>query len=157
MNINIKTILEKNLITVKEIRHDSFTIPIKSPQDFAKALGYEVAKITKSVFLRTKKGDHYAMAVCSVGEKLDFKVIALILGYSKMEIASKEELSVLVGYPSSGVCAIGLQGEIPIIIDEGVMSYSSILTGSGELAVEIEITPLDLAVLSNAIIAKITF
>ena len=155
MDKKIKDRLIEFHVDHKEINHDSFSSPIHSPADFAGALGYELARITKTVFLRSKTRDKYIMAVCSCGEKLDLQKLAKLAQVNKLQVADKQELSAQIGYPSSGVCAIGIPSQIEVYMNEDLLKYPSILTGSGEVAIEIELAPKDLALVSHAILAEI--
>ncbi|TSJ43398.1 YbaK/EbsC family protein [Mucilaginibacter corticis] len=150
MHANVSKVLNENGITFREIRHDSFSFAITSPMDFANALGYSLDRITKSVFLRSKSRDKYVMAVCSMSRKLNFAELATLAGAAKLEVAEKQELAELVGYPVNGVCSIGLSPAIQVFVDEALLTFPTILVGSGEAAVEIELSPADLAEISKA-------
>lgn len=150
MHINVKKVLIENNIPHREIRHDSFNFPINSPMDFALALKFDLNRITKSVFLRSKAKEKYIMAVCSIDKKLNLPQLALLAQVNKLEVADKHDLASLVGYPPNGVCCIGIPGNIETFIDESLNALPSILIGSGEPGVEIEISPANLAISSNA-------
>jgi Cys-tRNA(Pro)/Cys-tRNA(Cys) deacylase len=156
MHSRIKDKLTELQIGYKEIRHDSFANPIRSPFDFANELGFEVERITKSVFLRSKTKDKYIMAVCSCGKKLNLPLLASLSKVNKLEVADKQELADLIGYPSTGVCAIAIPAAIEVFMDNSLLNFETILTGSGEVAVEIELSPKDLAKISNATLAEIS-
>lgn len=149
MHANVHTVLKDKQIPYLEIKHSSFDAPINSPMDFASALGYEISRITKSVFLRSKSKEKYIMAVCSIDKKLDMAKIALLVNANKIEVANKDELADLVGYPPNGVCSIGLPSNIEIFIDKSLSSFQTVLIGSGEAGVEIEISPKDLFICCN--------
>ncbi|MBO9619955.1 MAG: YbaK/EbsC family protein [Niabella sp.] len=155
MHPNVYTVLHDNNIPHQEIRHDSFSTPINSPVDFANAVNYELSRITKSVFLRSKQKDKYIMAVCSMGKKIDFARLAALAGVTKLEVAEKQELADKIGYPVNGVCSIGISPDIPIFIDKALTSFPTILIGSGEAAVEIELSPAALVTLSKATVDQI--
>lgn len=156
MHSNVYTVLHNNHIPHQEIRHDSFSVPINSPADFANALNYELSRITKSVFLRSKQKDKYIMAVCPMGKKLDFAHLAVLAGVARLEVAEKQELADKIGYPVNGVCPIGISPDIRIFIDETLTSFPTILVGSGEAAIEIELSPAALITLSKATVDQIT-
>ncbi|WP_158798910.1 aminoacyl-tRNA deacylase [Pedobacter sp. L105] len=156
MHDQIKERLTSQHINYKEIRHDSFATPIRSPFDFAKALDYEPERITKSVFLRSKIKDKYIMAVCSCGKKLNLPKLALLAGVNKLEVADQQELTDLVGYPVHGVSSIGLSSDIEAFMDKALLDFTTVLAGSGETAVEIELSPKNLAELSNATLDDIS-
>ena len=156
MHPQVYKVLQDNGIIYREVRHDSFSLPIKSPVDFANALNYELDRITKSVFLRSKQKDKYIMAVCSMSKKLDFAHLAILAGVTKLEVAEKQELADKVGYPINGVCSIGLSHDIQVFIDELLVEFPTVLVGSGEAAVEIELSPVDLTTISKASLTNIT-
>ena len=156
MHSRIKEKLTTQQIGYKEIRHDSFITPIHSPFDFANALGFEVERITKSVFLRSKAKEKYIMAICSCGKKLNLPLLANLAQVNKLEVADKQELADLIGYPSTGVCAIALPASIEVFMDSSLLNFETVLTGAGEVAVEIELNPKDLAEISDATLAEIS-
>ncbi|WP_316796900.1 YbaK/EbsC family protein [Pedobacter agri] len=145
--------LIKNGVPYKEIKHADFTCEIKSPNDFARVLQIDLVRITKSVFLRIKNKDHFLMAVCSCKDKLDLPKLANLAGYGKLEIASKDKLNEVIGYPANGVCAIGVP--VDVFMEESLLVYDRILTGAGVAGIEIEIDPKDLARISHAQLANI--
>jgi Cys-tRNA(Pro)/Cys-tRNA(Cys) deacylase len=150
MHPKVYKALNNDLIPYREIRHDSFSFPIISPFDFAKALGYEISRITKSVFLRSKLKDKYIMAVCSIDKKLNLNQLSLLSNTNKLEVADKQELETITDYPPNGVCSIGLAANISVFIDHSLDAFPSILIGSGEPGVEIELSPTDLVKISKA-------
>jgi Cys-tRNA(Pro)/Cys-tRNA(Cys) deacylase len=150
MNPKVHKVLIDHNISHREIRHDSFSFPINSPIDFATALGYDLNRITKSVFLRSKSEDKYIMAVCSIDKKLNLSQLALLAKTNKLTVADKQDLANIVGYPPNGVCSIGIPTSIAIFIDKSLQNLPSVLIGSGEAGVEIEIVPADLIISSNA-------
>jgi Cys-tRNA(Pro)/Cys-tRNA(Cys) deacylase len=155
MHPNVQKVLDESRIAYSEVRHDSFNAPINSPLDFARVLNYDLERITKSVFLRTKTKEQYVMAVCSINQKLNLPELALLLNSGKLEVADKQELADQVGYPPNGVCAIGLNPDIAVFMDDVLLSFPTVLIGSGEAAVEIELAPADLLKASHARLHRI--
>ncbi len=155
MHPAIESALETRNVSYKKHMYASFNTEINSPMDFAEALGYDIKRITKSVFIRSVNREKYAMAVCSIDEKLNFPLLADQLACKKLEVASKEELQQLVGYPSTGVAPIGLKN-IPVFMDSALFKFDTVLVGAGMPKVEIEISPSDLQITSQAKILTIT-
>ena len=156
MHPKIKDKLTEAQLNYQEIKHATFDKPIHSPLDFAEALGYEIGRITKSVFLRAKTKDKYIMAVCSCHKKLDLPKLAQLAKVNKLEVADKNELAEMIGYPPTGVCAIGLTANIEVFMDAELLNYQTIMVGSGEVAIEIELNPKDLLLITNATIDQIS-
>lgn len=153
MHTKVQAALENT--NYKVHRHADFAGPIKTPADFAKALGYPLERITKTVFLRSQDSLVSMLAVCSVNRKLDLPTLADIVGCKRLELASRTELANQLDYPPTGVSPLGV-ATIPIFMDNNLFELTSLLVGSGMVAVEIEIAPGDLQKLTNAAIKKIT-
>src|SRR5262245_38276836 len=118
MHPKIRSILEQSRIPYKVHEHALLKREIRSPQDFASELGYEMSRIAKSLFVRASSRDRYAVVACSMGRKIDFSVLAKHFSISKMEVASPDELKQHLGYPPNGVSPIGAE-PIPVIMDSG--------------------------------------
>ncbi len=155
MHPNVQKVLHHNNIDYREIRHDSFGMPINSPVDFSQAIGYEISRITKSIFFKSKTEDKYVMAVCSINKKLNLAQLAILCNTNKLEVADKRDLTDIIGYEPNGVGAIGIPTSVQVFIDKSLYDYPTILIGSGETGVEIELSPDDLCKCSNAMIAPI--
>jgi Cys-tRNA(Pro)/Cys-tRNA(Cys) deacylase len=102
MHPNVHAALESAKVFYITHLHTSYKRPINSPADFALALGYDIGRITKSVFVRSTDKEKYAMAVCSIDKRLNFQILARQLVCKKVEVAGKDELQQLVGYPQTG-------------------------------------------------------
>lgn len=155
MHLKVKKRLKIATFDYKELKHSDFNVAIKSPLDFANALGYKLERISKSVFLKAKSSNKFIIAICSINKKIDLKKLAELANVNKLEVASRQDLEVLVDYPPNGVTAIGISDNIIIFMDEGLMEFETILTGAGESGVEIELTPRDLAEITSASITNL--
>lgn len=149
MHERIKSILEASAVPYKVYLHREMPIEVRSPQDFASALGYEVARIAKTLLLQAADSERFCVAVLSSNASADLRVIAESLSAEGMRIASKQALARVLGYPQTGVSPIGARG-IPVLIDEALMQFPSVLIGGGEVGVEIEIAPQSLKQITDA-------
>nr|WP_225443620.1 YbaK/EbsC family protein [Lolliginicoccus lacisalsi] len=135
--------------------HASLPGPIRSPQDFADALGYPLDRITKSVFLRARNGAAHAVAVCAMGCKLDMSEVSGIVGSGRMELAGPDELARVLGYPRHGVSPLGVPAPVVVLVDAGLLDEPTVLVGAGVAGVEVEIAPRDLVAAAGALVADI--
>lgn len=149
MHKNVQEVLSATETEYKTHEHAKLPSSIKSPQDFANALGYDLARITKSLFVKCVNGDKYAIVVCSMDKNIDFPVISNMLDCGRVEVAKREELKERIGYPPNGVSPIGVS-DYPIFVDEGLLNLETILLGAGKVGVEVEIAPSDLVKITNA-------
>ncbi len=129
--------------------HDDFPQPIRNPGDFAQALGYTLARITKTLFLRCRDSGRHCLVVCGMDKRVDLRGISTRLDAGRLEMAPLTDLQKHVGYPPTSVTPIAVSG-IPVFIDQSLMDHATVLTGSGVPRVEIEISPADLRALCDA-------
>ena len=155
MHQKVRDCLEQGGVAYTLHRHADFEQVIGNPMDFAAALGYPPERITKAVFLESRKGDKHAIALCSVTEKLDLSAIAAALEAKRMTMAKPERLAELIGYPSMGVSPIGVD-PVPVFMDEALCALPTVLIGAGAVGVEVEIEPNTLARLINARVMRLT-
>ncbi len=136
-------------------RHRDFPNDIRTPADFADALGYQPARITKSVFCRRQSRASYSVLVAPGNKRIDLKQASQALGAGRLEIASVDELEQLTGYPRHGVSPFGLDSAISVVVARELLAYESVLVGAGAIGVEIEVSPLDLVDATNALVGDI--
>jgi Cys-tRNA(Pro)/Cys-tRNA(Cys) deacylase len=145
--------LKQHSVEYKIQIHASFGVPIKSPADFARVLGYPIERIAKSVLLRGQSNQEFVLAVCSVNKKLNLPAIAARANSARLELATAGELLARIGYPATGVSPIGVD-LMPIFFDEALLAYDTILIGGGVAGVEVEIAPRDVINCSDAVIGQ---
>lgn len=122
--------------------HDHSSLPreIRSPDDFSRAVGIPLSRVTKSLFLSRPDGG-YAIAVAGMGRRIDFKRVAAALGVPRVEVASPPELEAKVGYPRNGVSPLGIPEDVPIILDAQLLDAPTITVGGGAVGIEVELSP----------------
>lgn len=144
-------LLEKHKISYQVHRHSLQDSEIRIPEDFARALGYDIGCITKTMFLRDPERTTYALIVCRATASADLEKMARHLGVSSLESATRAELRRKIGHAPFSVTPIGIEG-IQTFMDIDLFRFPVVLTGSGVAKMEIELDPNDLQRLSNAVI-----
>jgi prolyl-tRNA editing enzyme YbaK/EbsC (Cys-tRNA(Pro) deacylase) len=145
----VREVLRRHRVPFVVHRHRDLPLPLEGPQDVARALGYPLERITRSVFLRCSCHDRYSVVVCPVDHELDLAQIAEHLGCKEVEPASDREISAILEFSPGGISPIAVAG-MPVILDQTLFGYPTVLVGGGELQVEIEIDPLRLRELTDA-------
>ncbi len=145
----VSSSLRKAQVHYKVHRHADLSIPINCPADFAQALGYSPERVTKSLFFRCQPSGPYGMLVCPSTGKADLGRLAEHLGCRRVELASRDDLLKMVGYPSAGVSPLGVD-PIPVYIHSGLLDFPTVLIGAGEVGIEIEMSPRDLQAITRA-------
>jgi Cys-tRNA(Pro) deacylase len=144
----VRAVLDARRVPVRVHRHADQPIPIRGPRDFAQALGYDLRRITKSLFVRRDDGG-YVVIVCPVPQRVDLARMARHLGCRRLELAGLTELEAYLGFSPGGVSPIGI-GDIPVLLGGELFDYPTVLVAAGEVAVEIEIEPARLAAITSA-------
>jgi prolyl-tRNA editing enzyme YbaK/EbsC (Cys-tRNA(Pro) deacylase) len=147
----VRAALQRADVRYKIHRHADQPFPIEGPADFARALGYPIERISKSLFLRCRCHGKYFVVVCPVSKKLRFPRIATLVGCRALEMASPEELAILLGYPSRGVPPVAV-GSTQVLMDEELLAHETVLAAAGQVEVELEIAPADLRRVSRALL-----
>ena len=149
MHPKIKAILDDSDTRYTVHRHADLPGEIRSPKDFATQLGVDLVQITKSLFVRSAARDKFAVLVCSMGTKVDFKRIAEAMAVAKVELASPVELQEHLDYPVNGVSPLGAKGCL-VFMDSPLFSLPRIWLGAGVSGIEVEMPPADLQRLTLA-------
>jgi Cys-tRNA(Pro) deacylase len=146
--------LWRQRVRVGVVRHRDLEAPQQGPHDAARALGWPIERITKSLFVHS--GGDYAVVVCPVNRRVDLEAVAEHLGTGRLQLASQAELSAWLGYSAGGVTPIGCPADVRVVIDESLLQWPTILTAAGEVAVEVEIDPEDLRRITGASVLPIS-
>jgi prolyl-tRNA editing enzyme YbaK/EbsC (Cys-tRNA(Pro) deacylase) len=147
----VRAALQRGRVAYKIHRHADQPFPIRGPEDFARALGYSIDRITKSLFLRCQCHGKYFVVVCPVKKELNLGRVAVLVGCKRLEVASPEELAILLGYPSQGVPPVAV-GSTQVLMDEELLEHETVLAAAGEVEVEVEMSPADLRKVSRALL-----
>lgn len=150
----IEAILEESGVPYQAHFHEEMPFPIRSPDDFARALGYDVARITKTMLLRATDQQQFCLVVLSSNRSMNVERVAELLGVKRVQMATEDELAHVLGYPPTGVSPIGA-GSTPVFIDEGITVFPTALIGAGEVGVEIEVSPQALKQVTRGVVVPI--
>lgn len=131
--------------------HSDIMTPIKSPAEFAAALGLTQDRITKTLFLSERSAERrHILLCCPSTARVDFRAVSAASGYGRVEVANPDELNAVLGYPRNGVSPLGVPSAIPVLVDDSLLLHPSVLIGAGEVEVEIELVPDDLVKVAQA-------
>ena len=137
-------------------RHADLPGPVRSPAEFAAALGVAPERIAKTLLVRCAgPGGALARVVAPAPARVDLKAAAARLGCSRVELASREALAEALGHPPTGVSPFGAPG-VPVLVDAELMGHSTVLVGGGAPAVEVEVAPGDLVAATGAVVLRLS-
>lgn len=121
----------------------------------AEKMGVAAQRVFKTlvVALDTKA---LAVAVLPVSAMLNMKRIARAAAAKKVTMAVAADVKRSTGYVLGGVSPLGQKKRLPTFIDDSARRYHSIFVSAGRRGLEIELSPADLAALTNADFATLT-
>ena len=140
------------------VEHGALGTPIRSVADFANAMGVGLDRVAKMVLVAragSAPADRAYALVCLPGScKINLSAVAQNLNWSGCELAKTTELREVFGLKPGGVSPIGL-GDVPLIVDQDLLSFPTIFVGSGAIGIDIELDPRDLVILTKASVHSI--
>lgn len=112
------------------------------------------AQVFKTLVVRLN--NELAIGIIPVSSMLGMKLFAKIVGAKKAEMATQIEAERSTGYIMGGVSPLGQKKKLRTIIDSSAKNLTTIYVSAGKRGLEIELCPLDLKNLTNAVFADIT-
>ena len=144
---DFRNFLFENQANFEIIHHNN---PIYSSRDGVNYFGIELGQTAPIIIIKTETG-FYALIVSGERGKMDLKIIAHILGCSKIRLSTKKELKNINFLPGSIPL---INHGLPCILDKNLFRYKFVYGGTGFPDYTLKINPGDLERL-NHIIAKI--
>lgn len=119
-------------------------------------LGVEPERIFKTLVIELSgKRTGLATAVVPATGMLNLKAAAAALGASKAAMADPHEASNSTGYIPGGISPLGQRRRLPTVIDESTSLFNTVFVSGGRRGWDIELSPANLASLTDAAVADI--
>lgn len=95
------------------------------------------------------------VGIVPVAGRLSLRKLARAAGGKRAAMADGQDAQRLTGYVVGGISPIGQRRRLPMIIDAGVRSYSTIFVSAGRRGLQLELKPDDLIETTGATVADI--
>lgn len=99
----------------------------------------------------------YYVFVIPIDAELDMKKAAKAVGEKSVEMIHVKDITNVTGYVRGGCTAIGMKKQYDTIIDSSAKQFEKIHVSAGKIGAQITLSPIDLARVSKANFADITF
>lgn len=136
----------KILFKIHEYTHDSSNTAYGI--EAVEKLGIPQGQVFKTLVVSLGEKE-LAIGVVPVSSMLNMKSIAKAVGAKKAVMANKSDVERFTGYVLGGVSPLGQKKKLKTIIDITALRYKTIFVSAGRRGLEIELTPEDLAKLTN--------
>jgi prolyl-tRNA editing enzyme YbaK/EbsC (Cys-tRNA(Pro) deacylase) len=120
----------------------------------AEQLGVSVGQIAKSLLFLGKDG-RFFLLVCPGDRKVSSSKLKAAIGV-KTRMARYEETRSATGFEPGGVCPFGIDGDIRILIDEGLAQYETIYPAAGTSASGVPMTFAQLVAITGGQVGDFT-
>ncbi|MDO5040512.1 MAG: Cys-tRNA(Pro) deacylase [Peptoniphilus sp.] len=151
---NAMRILDRNKVNY-EVRIYDISDDKIDGMSVADKVGVAYGEVFKTLVTQGKKG-HYVFVI-EVNQKLDLKKAAETVGEKKIEMLSQRDLKQLTGYIHGGCSPVGMKKLFPTVINTDAENLKQISVSAGTLGMQVVLNPLDLAKVTGAKFADITF
>ncbi len=130
-----------------------FPATTRTAQDAAREIGCTVGEIVKSlVFL----ADGAAVVVlCSGADRIDEAKLKAVTSASSVRRATADEAKIATGYAIGGVPPFGHDADLRVLIDDGLLAFTTVWAAAGLPDSVFPIAPAELVRLSHGTVADL--
>ena len=119
----------------------------------AAALGVEPERMLKTL-LAVVDG-RLVCGVVPVGGSLDLKALATAVGGKRAVMAESAAAERSTGYVVGGISPLGQRILLPTVVDETAELFDTVLVSAGRRGLSVELAPVDLVRLTDAVVADV--
>ncbi|GHA84164.1 Cys-tRNA(Pro) deacylase [Streptomyces chryseus] len=124
-----------------------------SGEEAAQALGVTPDRVFKTLVADIDGA--LTVAVVPVAGSLDLKALAAAVGGKRAAMADPVAAERTTGYVRGGISPLGQRKRLPTVLDASASSHETVCVSAGRRGLEVELSPADLAALTDAVIAPI--
>ncbi|MBB6735677.1 YbaK/EbsC family protein [Cohnella zeiphila] len=126
----------------------------RTAQEAADAIGCEVAQIAKSIIFRLRHSGEPLLVVASGVNRIDEKAVSALVG-DKLAKADADFVRERTGFVIGGVPPIGHASPIRTVLDEDLFRYGTVWAAAGHPKAVFELTPAQLAEMTQGQVAPV--
>lgn len=122
-------------------------------EEAAEAMGVSPDRVFKTLVADVDGA--LTVAVVPVAGQLDLKALATAVGGKRAAMADPALAERTTGYVRGGISPLGQRKKLPTVLDESAWAHATICVSAGRRGLEVELSPDDLAKLTEAVMAPI--
>jgi len=148
------------LLDAKKIKYTAYETPAEKlgALETARILNLPLEQVFKTIVVVRQKPGKPILAVIPGSGQADLKLIAAVLGEKKVSLPTEKEAEMITGLQAGGISPLALINKgFQVLIDISAKNFVSINVSSGQRGLNLAIAPTDLAILTNARFAAISF
>ncbi|MGW2829238.1 Cys-tRNA(Pro) deacylase [Streptomyces sp. NPDC001286] len=122
-------------------------------EEAAEAMGVSPDRVFKT--LVADVDGTLTVAVVPVAGSLDLKALASAVGGKRAAMADPALAERTTGYVRGGISPLGQRKRLPTVLDSSASAHGTICVSAGRRGLEVELSPEDLARLTDAVVAPV--
>ncbi|MCL3993585.1 Cys-tRNA(Pro) deacylase [Streptomyces lavenduligriseus] len=122
-------------------------------EEAAEAMGVSPDRVFKT--LVAEVDGSLVVGVVPVSGSLDLKALAAAVGGKRATMADPALAERTTGYVRGGISPLGQRKKLPTVLDDSAGAHPTICVSAGRRGLEVELSPKDLAALTDAVLAPI--
>ncbi|MET9500178.1 Cys-tRNA(Pro) deacylase [Streptomyces sp. NPDC006622] len=122
-------------------------------EEAAEAMGVSPDRVFKT--LVADVDGTLTVAVVPVAGSLDLKALAAAVGGKRAAMADPTLAERTTGYVRGGISPLGQRRKLTTVLDDSAKAHDTICVSAGRRGLEVELSPTDLADLTDAVLAPI--
>jgi Cys-tRNA(Pro)/Cys-tRNA(Cys) deacylase len=122
-------------------------------EEAAEAMGVSPDRVFKTLVADVDGA--LTVAVVPVAGQLDLKALAAAVGGKRAVMADPTLAERTTGYVRGGISPLGQRKKLPTVLDDSALAHATICVSAGRRGLEVELSPEDLAKLTEAVPAPI--
>jgi Cys-tRNA(Pro) deacylase len=153
LTTRITAFLDEAGVSYRVLPHSE---PVFTVEAAAQQRGVRQEEMVKSILVRDRK--RRDVMACVTGDaQLDPKAVRAVLpeDWKRLSFASRDEIFEVTGFVQGAVAPLCLPEEMPVVFDEAIGRLERVNISSGDPMAGLELRPIDLLRLAEAIFAPI--
>ncbi|MBB5933513.1 Cys-tRNA(Pro) deacylase [Streptomyces zagrosensis] len=122
-------------------------------EEAARALGVAPEQVFKTLVADVDGA--LTVAIVPVSGSLDLKALAAAVGGKRATMADPVAAERVTGYVRGGISPLGQRRRLRTALDASAAGHATVCVSAGRRGLEVELSPTDLAALTDAVIAPI--
>jgi Cys-tRNA(Pro)/Cys-tRNA(Cys) deacylase len=122
-------------------------------EEAAEAMGVSPERVFKTLVADVDGA--LTVAVVPVAGQLDLKALAAAVGGKRAAMADPALAERTTGYVRGGISPLGQRKRLPTVLDASASGHDTVCVSAGRRGLEVELSPDDLAKLTDAVLAPI--
>jgi Cys-tRNA(Pro)/Cys-tRNA(Cys) deacylase len=120
----------------------------------AEKLGFDPARVFKTLIIELDGGT-LAVGILPVNAMLNMKQAARALKAKRAALAERQAAERATGYIMGGISPLGQKKRLAVALDDSALGFETIYVSGGRRGLDMELSPLDLQRLTNAVTAPL--